>query len=72
MLVSTLWSAGHYIADGRRKVRVRNALMGVVVELVSGLGLIEEQSGATVESESGEVDGSAHEIARQLVQALGV
>jgi hypothetical protein len=30
---------------------------GVVVELVSGLGLVEEQSGVPVESESGKVDG---------------
>jgi hypothetical protein len=40
---------------------------GVVVELVSGLGLVEEQSGVPVESQSGKVDGSAHEIAGELM-----
>ena len=44
----------------------------VIVELVSGLGLVDEQPGVGVESQSGQVDGRAHEIAGELVQSLGV
>ena len=45
---------------------------GVVIELMSSFGLKDEQPGAFVEAQSGKVDRRPHEVARQLVQALGV
>jgi hypothetical protein len=45
---------------------------GIVVEPVSVLGLVDEKAGAAVESESRKIDGSAHEVTGQLMQALGV
>ncbi len=45
---------------------------GIVVEVVPGCGFIHEQAGGRVESQAEEVDGSAHEITRQLVETLGV
>lgn len=44
----------------------------LIVEFVSGLGLKDEQSGVAVEAQSREVDGRSHEVARQLVQPLGI
>jgi hypothetical protein len=44
----------------------------VIVELVSGLGLVDEQAGVPVEPQSRKVDGRAHEIAGELVQPFGV
>ena len=43
-----------------------------VIELVSGLGLIDEQSGVWVESQPREVDRRPHEVAGELVQTLRV
>jgi hypothetical protein len=45
---------------------------GLVVEVVPGSGFIHEQAGGLVESQAGEVDGSSHEIAGELVHAFGV
>ena len=39
----------------------------IVVELVSVFGLVEEQAGVAVESETGKVDRSPHEVASQLM-----
>lgn len=44
----------------------------VIVGLVSGFGLVDEQSGVFVEAQSGKVDRSAHEVASQLMQTLSV
>ena len=45
---------------------------GIVIEVVPGSGFIHEQAGGLVETQAGKVDGSAHEIAGELVHAFGV
>ena len=45
---------------------------GIVVDVVPGSVFIHEQAGGLVESQPRQVDGSAHEIAGELVHAFGV
>jgi len=45
---------------------------GIVIEVVPGSGFIHEQAGGLVEAQAGKVDGSAHEIAGELLHAFGV
>lgn len=52
--------------------KLEGVVQGVIVELVSWLGLVDEQARARVESQPGKVNRSPHEITRQLVQAFGV
>jgi hypothetical protein len=45
---------------------------GLVVEVLSGLGLVEEELGFLVIAKAGDVDRGPHEIAGELVEPLGV
>jgi hypothetical protein len=42
------------------------------IDVVPGFGLVEDELGVGVIAKAGEVDGRAHQIARQLVEPLGV
>jgi hypothetical protein len=45
---------------------------GLLVGLVTGFGLVEDEPGVRMIAKPGEVDGRAHQITRKLVQSLGV
>jgi len=45
---------------------------GLLVELVSGFGLVEDELGVRMVAKSGEVHGRAHQIAGKLVEPFGV
>jgi len=45
---------------------------GLVIDLLSCFGLVEEELGVSVIAKAGEVHRGPHEVARELVETLGV
>ena len=46
--------------------------IGIIVDVVSGFGLVEDELGVRMVAKSGEVHGRAHQIAGKLVEPVGV
>jgi hypothetical protein len=62
-----LWDMDEH--PGQKLERVES---GVFIDVVPGFGLVEDELGVRVIAKSREVDGRAHQIARQLVEPFDV
>lgn len=66
MLVG-LWDVDEHAGE-----KLEGVGQGLIVELVPGFGLVEDELGIGMIAKPGEVEGRAHQIARELVEPFGI